>query len=69
MQVVVPEDFKFLYQQNDERPVVKIPNEVLRKKCTPVTRVNNRVRLISDAMVKAMRTAHGIGLAAPQLGF
>jgi len=69
MQVVVPDEYKFLYERSERRPVVKVPDPVLREKCKPVTRISNRVRLIAEEMVRAMRLAHGIGLAAPQMGF
>lgn len=68
MDVVVPDEFKRLFEQSEERPVVKIPDPVLRQKAAPLERVGKRHKLIGENMVKAMRKAHGIGLAAPQLG-
>ncbi len=41
---------------------------VLRKKARPVRRVNNRVRKELDDMLETMRSAAGVGLAAPQVG-
>lgn len=41
---------------------------VLRKKARPVLRVNNSIRKILDDMLETMRSASGVGLAAPQVG-
>jgi len=68
MEVVVPEEFKHLYVQNDERPVVKIPDPVLRQKAAEILKVTKKTQLLVDDMLKIMRKANGIGLAAPQLG-
>jgi len=66
--VVVPEPFKVLWVTDEERPIVKYPAEVLRQKAAPVERVNKELRRLAEEMVRAMRSANGIGLAAPQLG-
>jgi peptide deformylase len=68
MEVVVPDEFKYLYVQNDERPVVKIPAPVLREVAQEVGKVTKQTQLLIDRMLDAMRKANGIGLAAPQLG-
>lgn len=67
MEIVVPEEFKYLYEQNDDRPVVKVPDPVLRVKAEEVTSLKE-VQSLIDQMVSAMKKANGIGLAAPQLG-
>ena len=41
---------------------------VLRKTDRPVLRVNNSIRKILDDMLETMRSASGVGLAAPQVG-
>ncbi|MER3412935.1 MAG: peptide deformylase [Armatimonadota bacterium] len=48
--------------------MVKYPAEVLRQKAVAVERVNKELRQFAEEMVRAMRSANGIGLAAPQLG-
>ncbi len=68
MQVVVPEDYQYLYVQNAERPVVKIPNPVLRQRAKEVPKVTKKVQHLIDDLIKIMRKANGVGLAAPQVG-
>ncbi|MBX3119978.1 MAG: peptide deformylase [Fimbriimonadaceae bacterium] len=68
MQVVVPEEFKYLYVTDASRPIVKVPVKVLRQKCEPVKKVDKKTNELIDRMLKAMKDANGIGLAAPQLG-
>lgn len=68
MEIVVPEEFRFLYVQNTERPVVKYPDPVLRKVALPVAKVTKKTQLFVDSMMRIMRSARGVGLAAPQLG-
>lgn len=68
MQIVVPEEFKPLYVTDRERPVVKIPAEVLRQTAVEVPRVTKQTQLLVDNMIRIMRRANGVGLAAPQIG-
>ncbi len=68
MTVVVPDEFKYLYEQTPERPVVKIPAPVLREVAQEVAKVNKQTQQLIDRMASAMKKANGIGLAAPQLG-
>jgi peptide deformylase len=67
MEVVVPNEFKHLYVQNDQRPVVKIPDPVLRKIAVEA-KINKRTDFLVNELMRCMRKANGIGLAAPQLG-
>ncbi|MFO0044537.1 MAG: peptide deformylase [Armatimonadota bacterium] len=67
MEGVVPDEFKHLYVQNDERPVVKIPNPVLRKVADEI-KISKKTDFTINEMMRIMRKAHGIGLAAPQVG-
>jgi peptide deformylase len=53
-------------------PILKIatyPDEerLLRERCKPVTKINDRTRRLIDDMVETMRDAAGVGLAAPQV--
>lgn len=41
---------------------------ILRRKCKPVERVDQKVRDIFDRMLETMYAAPGVGLAAPQVG-
>src|SRR4051812_30529686 len=68
MEIVVPEEFRFLYVKNAQRPVVKYPADVLRQKATEVAKVSKKTMLLVDEMIRVMRKANGVGLAAPQLG-
>lgn len=68
MEIVVPDEFKYLYAQNAERPVVKIPAPVLRQKCVEVAKVTKKTQFLIDDLMRALRKANGVGLAAPQLG-
>lgn len=68
MEIVVPDEFKYLYVRNAERPVVKVPDPVLRQVAKEVTRVGPKHLKLIDEMTNAMKLANGIGIAAPQLG-
>ena len=46
----------------------KVGDECLRKTCRPVDAITPRVLTLLDDMVDTMRTANGVGLAAPQVG-
>ncbi len=50
------------------REVVKIGDDVLRKKCREVTVFDDRLRELLDDMVETLQTEDGAGLAAPQVG-
>jgi peptide deformylase len=67
MEIVVPEEFKDLYVTNSQRRVVKIPAPVLRQVAAPITKITKRTLLLIDDMMRTMKTANGVGLAAPQL--
>ena len=68
MQIVVPDEYRHLYVQNRERPVVKIPAEVLRQVSPDVLKITKKTLLLIDDMMRIMRKANGVGLAAPQVG-
>lgn len=50
------------------RNIVKLGDDVLRKKCKQVTMIDSRVHELLDDMVETMHAANGVGLAAPQVG-
>jgi len=68
MEIVVPDEFKRLYVQNDERPVVKVPAAVLRQKAAEIEKISKKTDQFVDHLISVMKKANGIGLAAPQLG-
>ena len=47
--------------------IVKIGDEVLREKCTPVTEFDDALHILLEAMYETLETADGVGLAAPQV--
>jgi peptide deformylase len=50
------------------RNIVKVGDEILKKRAREVAEINDRMREILDDMVETMRAADGVGLAAPQVG-
>lgn len=68
MEIVVPDEFKYLYVRNEERPVVKIPDPVLRGVALEVPKFGKKQMLLIDDMIRIMKKANGVGLAAPQVG-
>ena len=50
------------------RRVTKIGEPVLRKKCKPVTKFDEKLGQLLDDMADTMYEADGVGLAAPQVG-
>ncbi len=49
-------------------PIVKYGNPVLEKPSQPVTVFDDELRRLVDDMFESMYAAHGVGLAAPQIG-
>ena len=50
------------------RMIVKLGDEVLRKKCREVTEFDAKLATLLDDMKETMILADGVGLAAPQVG-
>ncbi len=50
------------------REIRKKGDDILRKNCKPVQKVNNRVKELVEDMLDTMYSAEGVGLAAPQVG-
>jgi peptide deformylase len=48
--------------------IEKYPSKVLKRKASPVERVDGPVRTLMDNMLETMYASSGIGLAAPQVG-
>ena len=51
-----------------KRPIVNIPDPVLRRASAPIERVDDALRAFLDDMFETMYAAPGIGLAAVQVG-
>lgn len=68
MQIVVPDEYQYLYEVSPDRPILKVPDPLLRKKCSPVERVSKKTGLLIDDLLRIMNRANGVGLAAPQVG-
>ncbi len=50
------------------RPIVYLPDPVLRQKAKKVPKVDATIRELIDDMIDSMYAANGVGLAAPQIG-
>jgi len=50
------------------RPILTLPDPILRKKAAPIERVDDTLRRLMGDMLLTMYDAPGIGLAAPQIG-
>ena len=50
------------------REIVQYGHPILRQRCRPVTRVDDTLRQLAADMLETMVGAHGVGLAAPQVG-
>ena len=49
-------------------PIVKFPDPILQRPAEPVTVFDEDLKKLVDDMFESMYVAHGIGLAAPQIG-
>ncbi len=49
-------------------PIVKYGDSVLEKPAAPVTKFDDKLRRLVEDMFESMYAAHGVGLAAPQIG-
>lgn len=50
------------------RNIVKEGDDILNKKCRPVTKFDKKLATLLEDMAETMRQANGVGLAAPQVG-
>ena len=50
------------------RKIVLQGDEILKKKCRPVTEFNDRLHTLLDDMTDTLIDSGGVGLAAPQVG-
>ena len=49
-------------------PIVKFGDAVLEKPSTTITKFDDELRKLADDRFESMYAAHGVGLAAPQIG-
>jgi peptide deformylase len=49
-------------------PIVKFPDPILQRPAEPVISFDEQLSRLVDDMFESMYVAHGIGLAAPQIG-
>lgn len=49
-------------------PIRKLPDPILRQKAKRVSRIDEYIQRLIDDMFETMHDAHGVGLAAPQVG-
>lgn len=49
-------------------PIVKLGNPVLEKAAAPVSAFDDELKKLVEDMFESMYAAHGVGLAAPQIG-
>ena len=49
-------------------PIVKYGDAVLEKPSVPITKFDDTLAKLADDMFESMYAAHGVGLAAPQIG-
>jgi peptide deformylase len=49
-------------------PIVRYGNPVLETPAEPIVEFNDELRKLADDMFESMYAAHGVGLAAPQIG-
>jgi len=52
----------------DQLKIIHHPAPVLRAKALPVQEITDEIRAVADTMLRLMKDAPGIGLAAPQVG-
>jgi peptide deformylase len=49
-------------------PIVKFGDPVLEKSAAAITKFDDHLRQLAEDMFESMYAAHGVGLAAPQIG-
>ena len=48
--------------------IVKVGDEILRKRCRPIEETTPKIHRLLDDMAETMHDAQGVGLAGPQVG-
>ena len=68
MEILIPAEYQPLYEPGYTPRILKIPHPALRSVAKRVTKVSKRHQELIKQMIREMRAANGIGLAAPQIG-
>lgn len=50
------------------RNIVPDTDEILHKKCRPITEINDKIKSLALDMIDTLKEAQGVGLAGPQVG-
>jgi peptide deformylase len=50
-------------------PIILHPDARLKKVCTPIVTVDDKIKALAEDMLETMYDAPGVGLAGPQVGF
>ena len=48
--------------------IKRYPDKILKKKTAPVENIDAQTQQLIDDMIETMKCAHGVGLAANQIG-
>jgi len=68
--IVAPAETAESEEQARLRALIRTaPDPVLRQKAKPIRHINASIREMLDLMGRVMYAGHGVGLAAPQVGF
>lgn len=67
VEIEIPSDVRKMWDERGD-PVVKYPADVLREVARLLDKPTAATRTLVDKMKAAMFQAHGVGLAAPQMG-
>jgi peptide deformylase len=62
----VPPELQAAWNRHPE--IVKLGHPILQQVAAPVLKFDNELRRLVERMMQIMREAHGLGLAAPQVG-
>ncbi|MCS7300751.1 MAG: peptide deformylase [Fimbriimonadales bacterium] len=66
VEIQIPNEFRIYFERDDG--VVKYPDPFLRKVAKPVQRITPDIHELIDHMMRVMKRAKGVGIAAPQVG-
>lgn len=50
------------------REILNVEHPMLRKKCSKIQKLDPSLQKLVDDLIETMHSAHGVGLAAPQVG-
>ncbi len=50
------------------RNIIPDTDEILHKKCRPIDKITDKIKVLAEDMIDTLREAGGVGLAGPQVG-